>query len=103
MPDQYATPQHGGSDDQPPDDTAFWLPEHVALSGSRVRGGFAYVPGELLIRDEDYDQTERGFRQILDEYDFRRHTRETKKARNDRSVPPEERRDEPRIKGLVLL
>jgi subtilisin family serine protease len=103
MPDDYSPQHDDGSDQQPPDDTGYWLPDHVAISGSQIRDGFHYVPGELLIREQDYEEPERGFRRILDEHDFRPHSKESRGARDDRSVPPEERRDPPGVPGLVLL
>lgn len=104
MPDQDAgRHDDGDGDDHIHDDTEYWLPDHVALSGPRIRDGFHYVPGQLLVREQDYDEPERGFRTILDGYDFQRHSEKTKRPRDDRTVPPEEHRDPPPVPGVVLL
>jgi subtilisin family serine protease len=107
MPDKNRpVPGAGAGDDTDGhhhDDRDYWLPDHVALSAPRIKDGFHFVPGQLVIRQQDYEEPQRGFRGILDEHRFRQHSDATVRDADDTAATPEERRGPPHVDDVLLL
>jgi hypothetical protein len=80
----------------------FWIPPHVAVSGPRESGEYFFVPGQVLISEEDFRREE--VARILKAHGLRRFGGPTKDRWEVKNkVPPEELAPPPKIPGLVML
>jgi hypothetical protein len=81
--------------------TQYWVPEYVAASGRRDEGEYHFVPGEILIDDDNAKDPQ--VRNVLKDYSLTPYPPTGPATEGGPAVPPEETRPLPPVSKMRML